>query len=182
MRGALLGLPRRDAAAGGDAAATAFERLVDRNMGRILPVLRILSEVPDDAPAPARVVEAYLEAAGDQSLPNFQKVLDLRGIRRPDQAPFIEEFLAAVDRTPNLPTTSALSALDLDPASEAYALTDITGRTDDADAQPSALAGLVTATSGVLPRPSTPTGAARALPDWKKFGSMFGVALGRERR
>ena len=182
VRGALLGLPRRDAAAGGDAAATAFERLVDRNMGRILPVLRILSEVPDDAPAPARVVEAYLEAAGDQSLPNFQKVLDLRGIRRPDQAPFIEEFLAAVDRTPNLPTTSALSAIDLDPASEAYALTDITGRTDDADAQPSALAGLVTATSGVLPRPSTPTGAARALPDWKKFGSMFGVALGRERR
>ncbi|WFD36548.1 Vacuolar protein sorting-associated protein 53 [Malassezia cuniculi] len=182
VRTALLELPRRDTLGGGDAPAHAYERHVERNIGRIEPVLRILAEVPDEAPAPARVVEAYLDAAGDQSLSNFQKVFDLRGIRRPDQAPFIEEFLAAVDRTPNLPTTSALSALDLDPASDSYALTDLVGRSDDSEPLQSTLAGLVTATSGVLPRPSTPTGAARALPDWKKFGSMFGVALGRERR
>ena len=104
-------------------------------------------------------------------------MLDLRGIRRPEQAPFVEEFLAAVDRTPDAPTTSALSALDLDPSSDAYALTDLIGAEEEAP--PSALAGL----AGVLPRPGTPTStAARALPDWKKFGSMFGVALGRERR
>lgn len=169
VRHALLELPRRE-------ATSTWEPLVARAFGRIEPVLRILAEVADE-PAPAAVVDAYRDAAGDQSLANFQKVLDLRGIRRPEQAPFIEEFLAAVDRTPDAPTTSALSALDLDPSSDAYALTDLIGAEEEAP--PSALAGL----AGVLPRPGTPTSAAaRALPDWKKFGSMFGVALGRERR
>ena len=46
--------------------------------------------------------------------------------------------------------------------------------------------GLVGASAGVLPRPGTPTSAAaaasRGLPDWKKFGNMLGVALGRDRR
>ena len=151
------------------ASQAAYVRIVDKAMSRVQPVLAILAVPPTDA---AAFVHAYRQHVGDQSLPNFQKILDLQGVRRPEQQALVEAFLAAVDRAPDtLPTTSALSSLELDPNADVYAETGGDRARDEgsaADAPPG--------------RPSTPSaGTALGLPDWKKFGSMFGVALGQRR-
>ena len=151
------------------ASQAAYVRIVDKAMSRVQPVLAILAVPSTDAPA---FVDAYRQHVGDQSLPNFQKILDLHGVRRLEQHALVEAFLAAVDRAPDtLPTTSALSSLELDPHADVYAETGGDRARDEgsaADAPPG--------------RPSTPSaGTALGLPDWKKFGSMFGVALGQRR-
>lgn len=144
-----------------------YARLVDRSMAKIEPLLRVLAG-PEE---PSAMVAAYREHVQDQALPTFQKLLDLRGLRRPDQTPWVEAFLAAIDRAPDaLPTTSALSSLQLDPNADVYALPELGERRDESHDTMSPN------------RPSTPSGAtALSLPDWKKFGSMFGVALGQRR-
>lgn len=151
------------------ASQAAYVRIVEKAMSRVQPLLAVLAVSSTDASA---FVQAYRQHVGDQSLHNFQKILDLLGVRRLEQHALVEEFLAAVDRAPDtLPTTSALSSLELDPHADVYA--EMGGdRTRDegpvADAAPG--------------RPSTPSaGTALGLPDWKKFGSMFGVALGQRR-
>ena len=53
---------------------TAYSRIVDKAMARIEPVLSMLI-APDD---PRAFVEAYRQRVGDQSLGNFQKLLDLK--------------------------------------------------------------------------------------------------------
>ena len=175
-------------------AQASYQRHVERSMARISPVLEMLAGMGDEAPSPGSTVELYLRHIGDQSMPNFQKILDLKGVRRPEQSGFVDEFLAAIDRDPSLPTTSFLSSMDMDPNAEVYAMHEpgdrarAPPREGDADAggMASSLSGLVGASAGVLPRPGTPTSAAaaasRGLPDWKKFGNMLGVALGRDRR
>lgn len=149
------------------AMQASYARLVDRVIAKIEPILRVLAG-PEE---PAAMVETYREHVRDQALPNFQKLLDLRGLRRPDQTPWVEAFLAAIDRAPDaLPTTSALSTLQLDPNAEVYALPELGERRDESHDTTSPN------------RPSTPSSAtALSLPDWKKFGSMFGVALGQRR-
>ena len=55
-----------------------------------------------------------------------------QGLRRLDQNPLVEEFLAAIDRAPDaLPTTSALSTLQLDPNADVYAMPELGDRTKD---------------------------------------------------
>ncbi|PKI83582.1 Vps53p [Malassezia vespertilionis] len=190
VKGLLLELPHFSATDFGGrsqsnaAMQTHYERYVDKGIARIEPLLQVLASAKDESPSLEDVVNAYRSHIHDQSLPNFQKLLDLKGIRRLDQAPLVEEFLAAIDReaTP-LPTTSMLSSLQMDPNAEVYAPPEIasdkrgTNDTQQGDSEGSAF---VTA-----PRPTTPnnlSAASRALPDWKRFGSMFGAALGREWR
>ncbi|WFD22244.1 Vacuolar protein sorting-associated protein 53 [Malassezia equina] len=157
-----------DAGGASQAMQASYARLVDRSIAKIEPILRVLAG-PEE---PTAMVAAYREHVQDQALPNFQKLLDLRGLRRPDQTPWVEAFLAAIDRAPDaLPTTSTLSSLQLDPNADVYALPELGERRDESHDTSSPN------------RPSTPSSATAALslPDWKKFGSMFGVALGQRR-
>ena len=64
------------------ASQAAYVRIVDKAMSRVQPVLAILAVPSTDAPA---FVDAYRQHVGDQSLPNFQKILDLHGVRRLEQ-------------------------------------------------------------------------------------------------
>ncbi|WFD32180.1 Vacuolar protein sorting-associated protein 53 [Malassezia sp. CBS 17886] len=179
MRAILVDMPHFSALAHWNApsssasAQAAYERYVDKGTARIAPVLRVLAAASDESSSMRALVVAYREHIGDQSLGNFQKVLDLKGIRRLDQNPVIEEFLASIDRDTNTrPSTSILSSLQLDPNADVYAMPDVAGERPRADTD---AADAVGATSPGV-RPATPTNAAtRALPDWKKFGSMFGV-------
>ncbi|WFD18657.1 Vacuolar protein sorting-associated protein 53 [Malassezia caprae] len=173
VRGMLQELPHFSApgraweAGASQAMQASYARLVDRAVAKLEPILRVLAG-PEE---PAAMVTTYREHVQDQALPNFQKLLDLRGLRRPDQTPWVEAFLAAIDRAPDaLPTTSALSTLQLDPNADVYALPELGERRDESHDTTSPN------------RPSTPSSAtALSLPDWKKFGSMFGVALGQRR-
>lgn len=58
-------------------------------MGRLDPLLKTLQV----RPAPAEgLVQAYLIHIGDRSETNFKKILDLKGIRKIDQAHLVELF------------------------------------------------------------------------------------------
>lgn len=93
----------------------------------------------------------------------------------------VEEFLAAIDRAPDaLPTSSPLSSLQLDPNAEVYAMPEWgSERKDDtpeSSATPSRPGTPSSAVTGAMA-----SAASLSLPDWKRFGSMFGVALGQRR-
>ncbi|KAL4402931.1 Vacuolar protein sorting-associated protein 53 [Malassezia pachydermatis] len=158
-------------------AQSAYRRHVDKALTRIAPWLPVLATPPE----PRAWVDAYRQHVGDQSLTNFQKLLDLHGMRRVDQNPMVEEFLAAIDRAPDaLPTSSPLSSLQLDPNAEVYAMPEWgSERKDDtpeSSATPSRPGTPSSAVTGAMA-----SAASLSLPDWKRFGSMFGVALGQRR-
>lgn len=68
---------------------TSFVKRVNQSMARLDPLLKTLQVRP--AP-PEGLVQAYLIHIGDKSEANFKKILELKGIRRQDQAHLIELF------------------------------------------------------------------------------------------
>ena len=165
---------------------TAYERLVDKTMARVAPALAVLASMADESPRIPELVHTYRTHVHDQSLANFQKVLDLKGLKRLDQTPFVEEFLAAIDReTEPLPTTSPLSSWAMDPNADTYAPPELPGerRTARDDAHDTDSLMHAPSSLGASGPPTTPTSAAAArLPEWMRFGSMLGAALGRTQR
>ncbi|KAG8803004.1 Vacuolar protein sorting-associated protein 53 [Serendipita sp. 398] len=57
----------------------------------------------------------YIILIGDSSFSNFQKILDLKGIPGIAQNNLLDHFLATTSTKDDLPSTSFLSALDMDP-------------------------------------------------------------------
>ncbi|WFD44950.1 Vacuolar protein sorting-associated protein 53 [Malassezia psittaci] len=168
---------------------TSHERLVQKTFSRITPILAILAKLPDDTLEISEAVQMYRTEIQDQSLQNFQKILDLKGVKRMDQTPFIEEFLAAIDREAEpLPTTSVLSGWSIDPNADMYAPPDLPGerrvsREDSRDPDSLASATSQPAPSSLAQSASTATSATSArLPDWMRFGNMLGAALGRTQK
>lgn len=66
-----------------------FVKRVNQSMTRIDPLLKTLQVRP--AP-PEGLVQAYLIHIGDKSDTNFKKILELKGVRKQDQAHLIELF------------------------------------------------------------------------------------------
>jgi len=71
------------------AAPAGFVKRVNQTMTRIDPLLKTLQVRPSP---PEALVQAYLIHIGDRSDTNFKKILDLKGIRKPDQVHLIELF------------------------------------------------------------------------------------------
>ncbi|WFD00890.1 Vacuolar protein sorting-associated protein 53 [Malassezia yamatoensis] len=168
---------------------TSHQRLVQKTFSRITPILAILASLPDDSLEISEAVTMYRAEIQDQSLQNFQKILDLKGIKRMDQTPFIEEFLAAIDREAEpLPTTSVLSGWSIDPNADMYAPPDLPGerqvsREDSRDLDSLASAASQPTSSSLAQSAATATSATSArLPDWMRFGNMLGAALGRSQK
>jgi hypothetical protein len=66
-----------------------FVKRVNQSMTRIDPILKTLQVRPVP---PEGLVQAYLGYIGDRSDTNFRKILELKGVRRQDQAHLIELF------------------------------------------------------------------------------------------
>ncbi|ODA76089.1 hypothetical protein RJ55_08372 [Drechmeria coniospora] len=71
------------------APSSGFVRRVEHSMNRIDPLLKTLQV---RAAPPEGLVQAYLIHIGDRSDVNFKKVLELKGVRRQDQAHLVELF------------------------------------------------------------------------------------------
>ncbi|KAK3329525.1 Vps53-like protein [Apodospora peruviana] len=71
------------------AAPAGFVRRVNQSMTRIDPLLKTLQVRPSP---PEGLVQAYLIHIGDRSDTNFKKILELKGIRKQDQAHLMELF------------------------------------------------------------------------------------------
>ncbi|KAL2165404.1 hypothetical protein VTH06DRAFT_702 [Thermothelomyces fergusii] len=67
----------------------AFLKRVNQAMGRIDPLLKTLQVRPSP---PEGLVQAYLIHIGDRSDANFRKILELKGVRKQDQAHLTELF------------------------------------------------------------------------------------------
>lgn len=70
-------------------ATTAFQKRVTDIMARLDPLLKTLQVRHSPAEA---LVQAYLIHIGDRSDTNFRKILDLKGVRKMDQASLVELF------------------------------------------------------------------------------------------
>lgn len=83
LRGILVGLPSSVHAA----TATTFVKLVNRDIGRVEAILKVIL-----APLPA-CVDTYVALVADHgSAPDLQRVLDIRGLKRADAAPLILDY------------------------------------------------------------------------------------------
>ena len=89
------------------AALTSYTKRVSQAMSRVDPILKTLQVRPSP---PEALVQAYLIHIADKSDANFRKILDLKGIRKPEQAHLLELFQAhrASPRNENLQQSSPL--------------------------------------------------------------------------
>lgn len=89
------------------AAPSSYIKRVSQAMSRVDPILKTLQVRPSP---PEALVQAYLIHIADKSDANFRKILDLKGIRKPDQAHLVELFQAhrASPRNENLQQSSPL--------------------------------------------------------------------------
>lgn len=89
------------------AAPSTYIKRVSQAMSRVDPILKTLQVRPSP---PEALVQAYLIHIADKSDANFRKILDLKGIRKPDQAHLVELFQAhrASPRNENLQQSSPL--------------------------------------------------------------------------
>ena len=89
------------------AAPSNYIKHVSQAMSRVDPILKTLQVRPSP---PEALVQAYLIHIADKSDVNFRKILDLKGIRKPDQAYLVELFQAhrASPRNEHLQQSSPL--------------------------------------------------------------------------
>jgi hypothetical protein len=70
-------------------AQTGYTKRVNHSMARLDPLLKTLQVRPSP---PEGLVQAYLIHIGDRSDTNFRKILELKGVRKQDQAALVELF------------------------------------------------------------------------------------------
>ncbi len=77
------------AAAHSRKAPASYTKIVVKGMTRVEMTLKVVmsSDMPTE-----QFVEQYVKLVPDADLAEFQKVLDMRGVRKVDQAPFVEHF------------------------------------------------------------------------------------------
>ncbi|KAI5467327.1 Vps53-like protein [Mariannaea sp. PMI_226] len=81
-----------------DTPPSGFVKRVQQCMNRLDPLLKTLQVRPSP---PEGLVQAYLIHIADRSDTNFKKMLDLKGVRKMDQAHLVELFGIHRDGTPN---------------------------------------------------------------------------------
>ncbi|GAA6017676.1 hypothetical protein JCM11491_001165 [Sporobolomyces phaffii] len=101
----------------GDSAPipTSYSRYVSRSVQRVDTLLKVLMTPEEPA---ADFVRHYLLLIPCQSFSDFQKILDLKGVRRIDQNNLLDLFLARTSIASGLTDSSFLTQLDMDPTSQ----------------------------------------------------------------
>ena len=177
--------------------AASYVRYVDRLTDRIEALLRVILAPIDDAPDGSMdLISSYIRLVGDRSFSNFQKILDLRGVRKLEQNNLVDRFIQTTDRddAPNLADQSFLTQIDMDPPQQPILSSPLTSSTPSfLDAGGRRDSGRSTSLFGPesVRSPTTPGaldgaangaqgGAGRAFSDLRKFGHFFGAALGRK--
>ncbi|CCF49657.1 hypothetical protein NDA11_001152 [Ustilago hordei] len=112
--------------------AASYVRYVQRLTDRIETLLKVvLAPIEADEEGGMDLISSYVKLVGDRSFSNFQKVLDLKGVRKVDQNGLLDRFLQVTsshdggfseqnDRTSSsgaaeLTDQSFLTQLDMDP-------------------------------------------------------------------
>ncbi|SCZ89441.1 BZ3501_MvSof-1269-A2-R1_Chr9g10162 [Microbotryum saponariae] len=98
----------------GDTSAVpmSYSRYVSRSVTKIDTLLKVIMTPEEPA---EEFVKNYLVLVPCQSFSDFQKVLDLKGVRRAEQNNLLDIFLARTSTAAGLDDTSFLTSLDMDP-------------------------------------------------------------------
>jgi hypothetical protein len=91
---------------------------VGKSLGKIDIILQVI--MSPESPAEA-FVDHYLVLIPCQSFTDFQKMLDLKGVRRTEQNNLLDVFLARTSLLRDLSDTSVLSGIEMDNASSSSA-------------------------------------------------------------
>ncbi|GAA5915432.1 hypothetical protein JCM6882_001421 [Rhodosporidiobolus microsporus] len=93
---------------------TSYSRYVSRNVQNIDTLLKVIMTPEDPA---EEFIKHYLLLVPCQSFSDFQKILDLKGVRRAEQNHLLDLFLARTSTASGLSDTSFLTQLEMDPSS-----------------------------------------------------------------
>ncbi|KAK0551814.1 Vacuolar protein sorting-associated protein 53 [Tilletia horrida] len=112
VKSILHDLPRYGSEDSVASARSSYLRYVNNTVTRIETLLRVIM-IPESPPED--LVNGYIEKIKDRSFSNFQKILDLKGVRRMDQNGLMDKFLAISSQHESLANDSFLTSLDMDP-------------------------------------------------------------------
>ncbi|KAK4054690.1 Vacuolar protein sorting-associated protein 53 [Microbotryomycetes sp. JL221] len=89
-----------------------YSRYVSRSVTKIETLLKVIMTPEDPA---EEFVKHYLLLVPCQSFSDFQKALDLKGVRRTEQNTLLDVFLAQTSTATGLADDSFLTSIDMDP-------------------------------------------------------------------
>jgi hypothetical protein len=90
IRSALVDLPQFSPSESSSVMGSSYTRYIDKAISRIEALLRIII-VPDEPPV--NFINEYVRLIEDRSFSNFQKVLELKGVKRLEMNGLIEQFV-----------------------------------------------------------------------------------------
>lgn len=112
LKSCLLQLPRLAGEGSGTSTAlSSYNRVVAKSIGRLDIMLQVI--MSPESP-PEAFVDHYLVLIPCQSFSDFQKMLDLKGVRRMEQNNLLDIFLAKTSLLRDLTDTSVLSGIEMD--------------------------------------------------------------------
>lgn len=82
-----------------------------RGISRIETLLSLITTSADPT---EELIRTYIRLVGDRSFSNFQKILDLKGIRKVEQNAIMDAFVALTSQEASLDDSSFLTTLDMD--------------------------------------------------------------------
>lgn len=112
LKSCLLQLPKlAGEGSGASSALSSYNRVVAKSIGRLDIMLQVI--MSPESP-PEGFVDHYLVLIPCQSFSDFQKMLDLKGVRRNEQNNLLDIFLAKTSLLRDLADTSVLSGIEMD--------------------------------------------------------------------
>ncbi|GBB95458.1 hypothetical protein RclHR1_02540012 [Rhizophagus clarus] len=91
--------------------STTFTKIVNKGIGKIETILKTIL-TPHDPPE--GLIENYILLIGDKNISNFQKILELKGLKRNEQQQLTEQFQQrAADDTTLLENSNILSSITI---------------------------------------------------------------------
>ncbi|KAK4704757.1 vacuolar protein sorting-associated protein 53, partial [Phenoliferia sp. Uapishka_3] len=185
LKSSLMHLPL----APGDSAPVpmTYSRYVSKSVLKVDTLLKVIMTPEEPA---EEFIKHYLLLIPCQSFSDFQKVLDLKGVRRAEQNNLLDLFLARTSTATGLSDTSVITGLDMDPGTQSLISPTASGMNSPQPGQHNL--GIFNSFTGQnLPMPtgsrdgsrvSTPTGmrdgerGKEALQEFRRFGQRIGMA------
>ncbi|CAO1635403.1 unnamed protein product [Sympodiomycopsis kandeliae] len=95
LRNTLLDLPQFSPSESVSASGSSYTRMLDKQISRIESLLRIVMVPTTDSTEGGDIqfIQEYINLIGDSSFSNFQKVLELKGLKRSEMNTLIEHFV-----------------------------------------------------------------------------------------
>lgn len=163
---------------------SSYTRYVTKSIGKLDTLLKVI--MTPDEPA-EEFVKHYLLLIPCQSFSDFQKVLDLKGGKPQEQNALLDVFLAMTSVQSDLPDSSFLSAIDMNPDAPANSVQllpfprlvgrDMNPSTGSNDNARKLSANSSNNNYSNLDSDVSSAASSRAFTDFRRFGQKLGMGL-----